>query len=61
MLAQAKLINERPSITDFKQGTVAKQLGLAIEEERLHDAMYDIEVCYDIFKKVIGSEGGIND
>ena len=52
VLAQSKLVNERPSMVDFKQGTVAKQLGIVIEEDKLHDALYDIEVCYEIWKRV---------
>ena len=57
ILAQAKLIDDRSSMVDFKQGTVAKHLGITIDENRLHDAMYDIEVCYDIYKKVTEPAG----
>ena len=52
VLAEARLINERPSMVDFKQGTVAKQLGIVIEEGKLHDALYDIEVCHEIWKSL---------
>ena len=34
---------------NFKQGTVAKALGIEIDESRLHDALYDIQVCKSIY------------
>ena len=53
VLAQAKLIKERPTMPDFKQGTVAKQLGVVIEEDKLHDASYDTWACYEIYKRLV--------
>lgn len=52
ILAQAYLMNYRPDMKDFKQGTVAAQLGIALKEENLHDALYDIEICHEIYKIV---------
>lgn len=52
ILAGVKMMEERSNMIDFKQGTVAKQLGITIDETKLHDALYDIDVCYEIFKKV---------
>ena len=34
---------------NFKQGTVAKALGLQVDDTRLHDAEYDIEICKAIY------------
>lgn len=53
ILAGAKLMNIRPAMADFKQGTVAKQLGILVKEDSLHDAMYDIDICYEIYKRVM--------
>ena len=53
ILAGAKLMGIRPAMVDFKQGTVAKQLGILVKEDSLHDAMYDIDICYEIYKKVM--------
>lgn len=52
ILAQAYLMNYRSDMKDFKQGTVAAQLGIALKEENLHDALYDIEICHEIYKIV---------
>lgn len=48
VLATAFLIERRAEMENFKQGTVAKALGIAIDESKLHDALYDVEVCKDI-------------
>lgn len=34
---------------DFKQGTVAKTLGIQVDDTKLHDALYDIEICKAIY------------
>ena len=40
---------QRDKIPNFKQGTIAKALGIEVVEDRLHDAMYDVELARDIF------------
>lgn len=40
----------RPKMPNFKQGTVAKTLGVEVDDSRLHDALYDIHICRQIFK-----------
>lgn len=40
----------RTKLENFKQMTVAKALGIKIDDSRAHDALYDIEVCRDIYK-----------
>lgn len=52
VLASNKLRAERHKMVDFKQSTVAKYLGIQVDESRLHDAQYDIDICMKIFDKV---------
>lgn len=52
VLASNKLRSERHKLVDFKQSTVAKYLGIQVDESRLHDAQYDIDICMQIFDKV---------
>ena len=47
-----KLRNKRSELENFKQSTVAKYLGIEIDESKLHDAEYDIKVCIQIFNKL---------
>ena len=54
ILATPALIAKRPTMENFKQGTVAKALGITLDESKLHDAAYDIDVCKQIFDKVCG-------
>lgn len=50
VLATPYLADKRSQMENFKQGTVAKTLGIEIDETKLHDALYDIEVCMSIYK-----------
>lgn len=52
VLAGQKLMNERHLMPNFQQGTVAKHLGIEVDESRLHDAVYDVEIMIQIYKKV---------
>lgn len=54
VLAQVFLANVRPDMANFKQGTVAKKLGIDVDDSQLHDALYDIYICRSIFKKLTG-------
>ncbi len=54
VLATPHLASMRPDMKDFKQGTVAKALGIPVDDEKLHDALYDIEICKAIYDKVCG-------
>jgi len=49
VLASHKLRKYRSKMVDFKQSSVAKYIGIEIEEEKLHDAIYDIDICIKIF------------
>lgn len=52
VLATLHLLENRPDMTDFKQETVARTLGIDIESEKLHDASYDIYLTKEIYKKI---------
>ena len=52
VLASNKLRSKRSELVDFKQSTVAKYLGIEIDESKLHDAEYDIKICIQIFNKL---------
>ena len=49
VLASFKLRNVRHELVDFKQSSVAKYLGIEIDDAKLHDAEYDIIICIKIF------------
>ncbi len=49
VLATAYLLDKRPQMENFKQGTVAKTLGIVVDDTKLHDAMYDIDICKAIY------------
>ena len=53
VLAAHYLINRRVKMTDFKLKTVAKELGIEVDDSKLHDAFYDVELTkkiYDIIR-----------
>lgn len=54
VLSTPHLMNVRSEMKDFKQGTVAKALGIPVDDEKLHDALYDIEICKAIYDIVCG-------
>lgn len=54
VLATPFLADQRNQMPNFKQGTVAKTLGIQVDDNKLHDAMYDIEICKYIYDKVCG-------
>ena len=49
VLATPYLAARRAEMENFKQGTVARSLGIDVDPNRLHDALYDIEICKAIF------------
>ena len=52
VLSSHKLMTERSTMENFQLKTVAKKLGIAVEEEKLHDAKYDIDLCIEIYNKL---------
>ena len=49
VLATPYLAERRADMTNFKLSTVAATLGIKVEEDKLHDAMYDIYLTKAIF------------
>ena len=55
VLASAYLATRRPDMENFKLSTVARTLGVDVQSESLHDAMYDIgltKAVFDIITKI---------
>ncbi|MDO5570997.1 MAG: 3'-5' exonuclease [Bacteroidales bacterium] len=52
VLATPYLAEKRSKMENFKQGTVAKTLGIDVDDSKLHDALYDIEICKAIYDKI---------
>jgi DNA polymerase-3 subunit epsilon len=52
VLASNKLKGERGKLINFKQQTVAKYIGIEIDETKLHDAEYDIDICRKIYENI---------
>lgn len=53
LLAVAKLAHKRYEMENLKLMTVARHLGIEVDEEKLHDAEYDIFLTKAIFKEVV--------
>ena len=41
---------------DFKLSTVARQCGIEVCDESLHDALYDIRLTMEVYKKVVSRQ-----
>lgn len=52
VLAAQFLMDKRAEMIDFKQATVAKTLGIEVDESRLHDAEYDVNLLIQIYKHI---------
>lgn len=50
VLAGEKLKERIPTMKNFKQETVAKELGIEVDQDKLHDALYDIQITRQIHK-----------
>ena len=47
--ATEKLLHNRTEMVDFKLKTVAKHMGIEVDETKLHDAIYDIQLTRNIY------------
>jgi DNA polymerase-3 subunit epsilon len=56
VLASEFLKIRRPEMPDFKLKTVAAELGFNVDETKLHDANYDIELTRSIYKLITFSK-----
>lgn len=52
LLATPHLADIRHKMINFQQGTVAKQLGIEVDDTKLHDGAYDIDICHKIYNIV---------
>lgn len=52
VLAAERMQSERHTMENFKLMTVAKKLGIPIEEDKLHDSLYDIELTKKVYEFV---------
>lgn len=50
---QYKLLNHRDKTVKASQLALLKQYGIEFDASKLHDALYDVEMTYKIFKKQI--------
>lgn len=57
-LAAAALMDKRHTLADFRLPGVAKALGIAVNETRLHDAVYDVELTREVFYRLISGRPG---
>lgn len=53
VLAAQKLMERRPYMENFKLKTACKEMGIEVEEGRLHDGHYDISLTGDLYRAVI--------
>lgn len=61
VLASVYLEDRRKSMPSFKLKRVAKELGLEVDEDKLHDGVYDVELTRDIYHIVTGRRAAPND
>lgn len=54
VLASRYLIPDRHLMPSFKLHRVAKHLGISVDDSRLHEALYDVYLTFEIYKKVRG-------
>ena len=52
-IAGAALMSKRSEMTNFKLNTVANKLGINVDDSRLHDAEYDIELTVRIYVELL--------
>lgn len=53
------LLKGRHNLPDFKLHTVAGEMGIALDKNKLHDAMYDIELAKEIYLIIKRKRGEI--
>lgn len=49
VLSTKYFLKERAQMPDFKLVTVARRIGMKVEEDKLHDALYDISLTRDLY------------
>lgn len=56
VLASQYLIERRPYMPSFKLHRVAKELGLDVDDSKLHDGLFDVKLTREIYRIVTGLE-----
>ena len=56
ILAAQAMLDKRRWMPDFKLMTVADRLGIPVDQSKLHDAFYDIEITKKIYEEVTKDE-----
>jgi len=46
-------IHYRPALTNLKLSTMAKAVGIKVDQESLHDALYDVRCTIEIFQTIL--------
>lgn len=54
VMATPFIMDHQKDMENVKLMSVAKQMGIEVDNDRLHDATYDIELTRDIYYKIIG-------
>jgi hypothetical protein len=50
MLVWAQILHPvRAELTNFKLSTVARHCGISVDDKRLHDSLYDIELTRELW------------
>lgn len=60
-LASQYLRERRSQMKNFKLATVAKELGIYVDQEKLHDSMYDVELTREVYNICTGLISEQND
>lgn len=55
-LACEYLLDRRPKMSNFKLKTVAKELGIVVDESKLHDGVYDLEITRSVYRITTGRD-----
>lgn len=53
ILAAYTLMESREDIPNFKLGTIAQLMGVSLDDEQLHDALYDVQITRQTYYKLI--------
>lgn len=55
-LAMHNLADQRHRLENFRLTTVAEYLGVSVDNEKLHGALYDAQLCRQVYMKISGKE-----
>lgn len=52
VLATQYFLKERHKMDEFKLRTVARRIGLDVQDDKLHDALYDVQLTRDMYNLI---------